>query len=193
MIQTQAREVAGQPKISPVSLTEAKRWLRIVDADTSEDDTINALLLSALDYAETLLNKCVSITPFVWEFSDFEDVVFTKYPYHSFVKVDYLNEEGTITTLSADNYEVSQLSSEDASLIFLNYPEATFSRADGSKKSNTVSIYFRCGYDSSSCPASIKMAIRLLVCRWFDNRQDDKKDKITAVESLLAPLRNVNF
>jgi len=191
---TQARETSGQTKVAPITTAEAKKWLRILDGDTSEDDLIAALIASALDYVETFLNKCVALTLFTWDFQQFESTVtFRKYPFNSIFKVEYLNTEGVLTTLTAENYEVVQTTSEDAMIIFLNTPD-TYARADGSKKANTVTIHFRCGYESGAvCPASIKIAIRLLVCKWYDNREDGKKEKLTAVDNILSPIRNINF
>lgn len=189
---TQARELRGQTKLSPVSLSDAKKWLRLLEDDESENALVLGLLSAVTDYIETFLNKSVSLTVFVLELTEFTDVVFQKYPFHSIVKIEYLNTAGVTTVLSPENYEVSLLSCEDAILEFLTKPE-TYSRADGSKKANTVSIRFRCGYEEQACPASIKIAIRLLVCKWYDNREDGKKEKLTAVDNILSPLRNVNF
>ena len=185
-----SRRISNQ-KVSPISLSNAKRWLRILDTDTSEDETVKEIILSALDYVETYLNKNVSLDVFLLSLSDFSDVTIDKLPFHSLVKIEYYNMDNELILLTAENYELTQMTIEDASIKFLTEIE-TYSREDGTKRSDTVKITYRAGYTPDNVPGSIKTAMQLLISKWFDNRTDERSDKQTAVERILNPLRNIN-
>ena len=178
----------GQIKTMPLSLAEVKSWLRLFDDDTSEDDTVNALVASAVDVCESKLNYNVAKVSATQNFADICDVLFVDCLFHSVQSVTYRNELDQIAVMSASDYRIEPLDSFGVNIVITN-GSLLFSDVNRADK---IVVNLRVGYEDGSVPNFIKTACRLMIADWFDNRADGKKAYPSAVDNILFPHRRSN-
>ena len=172
----------------PLSLTEVKSWLRLFDGDTSEDETVNALIASAVDVCESKLNYNVAKVSATQSFATVCDVLFVDCLFHSVQSVTYRNELDQIAVMSPSDYRVEPCDDFGVNIVITN-DSLLFSDV---KRSDKITVNLRVGYEDGSVPNFIKTACRLMIADWFDNRADGKKAYPSAVDSILFPHRRSN-
>ncbi len=174
-------KITTQPDTEPVTLTEARAYLRMGD-DTGQDDVIAALIVSAREYAENVTGRAL-ITRTVTAVCDF-------FPSTRSIELPV----GPLVDITS----VSYTDTDDVTTVFTDYTADSFSQtprivlndsADWPSVSlapvNPISIVYRAGFGStgSDVPGAIKQAILLLVNHWFENRET----AITGVETFSVP------
>lgn len=181
--------VITQPAAEPVSLEEAKLYLR-VDAD-SEDDLISSLIQAAREYVETHTRKTLIYTTYRYTMDNFpgwyglsfvaQPIELPKYPVaqtsaagaysYAMPRVRYYDEDGVQQTLTyaGEDFDLD-LSSSPAKLQL--YP-GDYWPSTQVGLANAVEVDFVAGYGptAASVPESLKTAIKLLVGHWYENRQ----------------------
>ena len=96
-----------QPSCEPVSLEEARRWLRVDSDDTTQDAPITMLIGAMRRYAENYTGR--SFIPRTLRFSApffAEVLMLPKSPVISVNSVKYTDTDGAEQTLAADQYIV---------------------------------------------------------------------------------------
>jgi uncharacterized phiE125 gp8 family phage protein len=153
------------PASEPVTLTEAKLYLRV--DHTTDDNLITSLIKAAREKGEELSRRAF-ITQ-TWEMSlnswpdDFRLRVYRP-PLQSITSVKYTdrdNQERTWTDYDTD------IASEPGTIIFNTLPGANL------RTSGAITVRFVAGYGSSASnvPERIKAAILALVAHWYENRE----------------------
>lgn len=101
-----ALSLVTAPTSEPVSLTDAKLWIK-VDA-TAEDDLISGLIVSARDYAETFTHRAFPLQAWDLKLDSFPDdgepIWLPKSPAVSVTSITYTAQDGTSTTWSSTLY-----------------------------------------------------------------------------------------
>lgn len=157
-----------EPTEEPVTVDEAKDWLRITDE--SEDYLIASLIVAARQYAETFLQRAIVSQTWELGLDDFPSNGVIKLPFPNLISVSsvkYYDDTNVQQTLSSDNYLV--ITNSLPGQVELKYGfvwPSTYTR------SNAVLVEFVAGYgDSSLVPDGLKTAILSLVAHYFENRQ----------------------
>jgi uncharacterized phiE125 gp8 family phage protein len=158
------RKVFTEPTVEPVTLEEAKTYLKV---DSEDDDTlITGLIKAAREVAEHYTKRTLCSTTWQATFDSFSAIM---YLYGSPVKaissIKYYNTAGTLTTLASTVYNVDIVS--DPARVFLasgqSWP-ATDLRLGG------IVVEYTAGY--TTVPETIKAAILLILGHLYENRQD---------------------
>jgi len=195
--------IVTPPAIEPISLTEAKKHLRLAvsDADalayTAEDAKITALIAAAREHVEAITRRALItqtwdavIDEFPWGL----EIVLPYAPLQSVTSISYLDTDGvaaTFTDFAADLF---------GSCIRLNYEESW----PDIRSESQITIRFVCGYGATAdtVPASIRQAMLLIIGHLFENAEDTVNSNLggssimrlpLGVDALLAPFRRYEF
>lgn len=159
------------PAAEPVSASEAKSHLRI---DISDDDTlIGTYITAARVRVEQELNR--ALVTQTWElvldgFPAGDRIRLPLPPLQSVTSVKYTDEDGVEATYSSANYLVDT-DAEPGQIVLksgVTWPAVTLLREVAA-----VRIKFVAGYGlAAAVPEPIKLAIKLLVGTYYENRED---------------------
>jgi uncharacterized phiE125 gp8 family phage protein len=176
------------PLGEPVSLPEARRHLRLDNAD--EDDYVSGLVTAARQHCESFQGRVY----FTQSWDLYLDVFpggcikLPLPPLQEITYIKYRDWQGIIRTLDSSEYVVDIFS--EPGLICHAYGKswpATY------PESNSVQIRFVAGYGSAAdVPQEVKHAILLKVADLYEHRGGDEgvdKNIEEAIESLLWPDR----
>jgi uncharacterized phiE125 gp8 family phage protein len=185
--------IVTPPTVSPVSVEEAKSYLRIDHSD--EDLTIQALIDTAVDYAENYTGRAL-ITQ-VWEetYSEFPREGYIQIPKAPLQTIDdFEYTEANETTADFADYTADLFRNRAVLNYDESWPSCTLEPVEG------IRIEWTCGYgdDGTDVPEAIRQAIMLLVGHWYENREPVIIGTIQsnlpfAVQALLNPYRTWEF
>lgn len=149
----------------PVTLTEAKRQLRITYDD--EDDHISSLISAATNHLERILGFSFMASTWRVYFDEFAAYLEIPLPVASVTSVKWTDSEGVESTVSSDDYDLIVSSSGQPSVRF----KTAYSASTDLAENKAVSITFVSGVATTDeVPPSIKHAIKMLVSHWYSNR-----------------------
>jgi len=178
------------PAVEPITLPEMKAYLRV--DDEAEDDLIAGLIRAARLLVESasrrlLIEQSWRIVMDRWP--DSGKVLLPVAPLLAIDRIRVLAADGT-----AAEVEASSIAADPAS----DPPSITVSGAPGpGKPKNGIEIELRAGFGATAdaVPATLKLAIRILVAHWFENRGDVAGEQILPPEAmaLVAPFRRARL
>lgn len=186
-----ARIITTEPSVEPVSLAEAKLYLRVTD--DAQDDVITSLIEAARKTAELYCNRAFIDTVFDQSYDyRFPDCFYlTPVPVDSVTSITYLDEAGASQTLAASKYRTDVVS--EPGRIEPAYSEVwptTYPVI------NAVTVRFKVGYGTAGTdvPEGIRTAIKMLVGQWYEFREPVITGTIQAelswtVRALLNPFQ----
>lgn len=196
-----AYKLITAPSSEPVSLAEAKLHLKL-DADTTDDTLITALISAARDRCEQYCNRAfitqtweVTLNEFPEE-EDVQDAVIylEKPPIASITSIKYYDTEGVLQTLPSSVYALDE--NAEPGTVYLKYGQVwpfTY------EVQNAVTVRFVCGWTSAAnVPAGIKAAMLLLIGHLYAHREAVNFGNIVTevplgMEYLLDPYRIVRL
>ena len=153
------------PTVEPVTLAEAKLHSRI---GISDDDALLAVYItSARQLAEQKTGRSLAPRTLARYYDEFPDSIeLLKGPITSIDFLKYINEAGTLTTLSGAAYslDATQLSPWLVPAYGTEWPSTRTTP-------NAVQVQYQVGYSSVTIPASIKAWILLMVGTLYENRE----------------------
>lgn len=174
---------------NPLTLEEVKAALRVTSDD--EDAYIGALLAAATRYVETATARQLVTATWTMGMDCFHPTITVpKPPLQSVSSITYVDTSGTTQTLSASLYQV-----DTASLPGRIIPAYGESWPSTREVLAAVTVVFLAGYGGASAvPDELKLAIRMLVGHWFENREPVAVGNIVSdipmsVEALLSHYR----
>ena len=160
------------PAIEPVSLAEAKAWLRIEGND--EDSLVAALVTTARMLVEQMARRCLidqtwRIVADRWPVDG--RLVLPRAPVRAIAGVRALDSAGLATTVPETAYRLD--AGREPAELRLTGPLPLPGRFSGG-----IEIDIVCGFgpDPQDVPEPLRHAIRLLVARWYENRGDATAD-----------------
>lgn len=176
--------IAG-PALEPVSLAEAKAWLRIDGSD--EDALISTLVTSARLVLEAhthqlFLEQSWKILYDAWPSRGALKIPLT--PFMSLEALQVYDASGVASDVSASMF-VLDASPQGARIAFTEPPP------EPGRKIAGIEMRIRAGFGASAAnvPAPLRQAILMLAARWFENRGDAATDA-TALPVEIAALVN---
>jgi len=167
------------PAIEPITLTEAKAHLRIVDS--LDDVYITTLISVAREWCERYTNRQFITATYTYTLPYFRGckIVLPRPNLLGVTSIKYYDTENILQTLSASDYTV--ITNSLPGMVELNYTSSwpsTYIRAEA------VSVIYTSGYGvtAASVPTAIKQAILIMIASLYENRESIPK---LAIESLL--------
>lgn len=177
------------PTIEPVTLDEAKRYLRIDGTD--EDSVIESLLLAAREDVESWSGRTLLTSTYALRYDDFPACgvfMLPRPPLQSVSSIAYVDTTGTTQTLATTVYGVDAYS--EPGRVYLKSGQAWPSTsADGI---NTVTITYVAGWTLTTIPERVKMAIKLILADLYEHREAQLEARVQTnktVQRLLWGLR----
>lgn len=188
------------PDGDPVTIQEAKDYLRLTDDFNEHNDLIISLISAATAQAETftrrkLISQQWSI---YWDgFPPLRRLELMLVPFISLDKFEYLDQAtGIFKDMDTGIYDTDDRSLVPAIMLNSLVPMWPLTKY---LTINSVHVKVTCGYgDASDVPAGIKMAILRMVSSWYDSSSDlitgitMNKVPFTA-ERLLMPYKIFSF
>ena len=180
-----------EPVNEPVSLLEAKAYLRVDNTD--EDTLIGTLITAARQWVESYLDRALILRQLVLRLDTFPvEIELPQPPLSTFgtttaVSVTYTLETGTTATLSSSEYRIDRTSTPG--VLRQNYSGSWPGHLNDY---NSIAVTYWAGYgsDEGDIPPAIKNAILLMVGHLFETRSAVVTGTISkpieyALESLL--------
>lgn len=187
-------EVITPPTLTPVTLDEAKKHLRVDHPD--DDDTILAMIRSATSAAEEFLRRslCTQTIKLAMPTFPAGAIVLPRPPVQSIVSVSYYTDDNLLVSiLNLPPAEIFTLDAFEPAAVLLpgkSWPATATHRT-------AAFVDYIAGYASPALvPEPIQQAILMTVGHFFANREDVITGTIAAAlprsaESLLWPFRHL--
>lgn len=154
------------PSSEPITLEEAKAYLRV--DDSTEDTLISALITAARRKFEN--DTLHYLLPQTWELYlnrdeiSSEPISINKSDITAISSVKYYDSSNTQQTLSTSDYQTA-ISGKPSCIQIITMP-TIYDRLEA------MVIRFTLGYtNAAAVPEDIKLAIKLLLATWYENRQ----------------------
>tara|TARA_R100000655_G_scaffold71369_1_gene109738 strand:+ start:7323 stop:7904 length:582 start_codon:yes stop_codon:yes gene_type:complete len=167
-------KVTTPPSIEPVTVAEAKSQLRISGSD--EDTLIGNYITVARQTLEVLMRRAFITQTITLSYDTFvNDFRLPRPPAISVTSIQYVDTDGATQTLSSGNYTLDN-QIEPASIV----PAYNVVYPDTRSQPNAVTIVYTAGYgaNTTDVPESIRLAIRLLVGSYYENREATSVEKV---------------
>ena len=176
-------QLNAPPATEPVTLAQAKAWLKVETDD--EDALITALIPAARARAEWHTGRAFVTQGWtLWLDRVGECVELPLPPLAGVESVTLYVADDAATVLAEDGYRVDV---PGGRLLFK-------SSHPGLRPRNAAAIAFTCGYgDAADVPAAIASAILLLVAQLYEHRGDKGAPMPDQALALLAPYRVVRL
>lgn len=187
--------MTSSPLIEPVSLSEAKAFLRI--DSNAEDLLVSTLILTSRLHIEAalglaLMTQAWTLTIDKWPSRD--TVLLPLRPVSQIALLRLLNVGGQSTTLDPASYRL------DATIGAAKIVSVSGAWPAPLMKKGGIEITFWAGFgdETSDIPEPIRHALRLLIAHWYENREPLRVGAPEAaipaeVSALLTPYRAVRL
>lgn len=162
----------------PVTLTEAKLWLRLDEHDVTEDPLVTSLIARARQRWEEAKQRAAMVQTFDYYLDEEPDdscpLEIPKAPLVSVTSIKaYGSDEATDTggtAMSTSGYYV-----DTAHEFGRVMPLSAFSYPSATRDINPVIIRFTAGYSTSTTgvPETVKAEIKQIVARLYEHRGDE--------------------
>lgn len=180
--------VTTPPAEEPVTLAEAKKHLRVTDAE--QDTWISMAITAAREYAETFQGRAYITQQLRLSLQRWPAggaIYLPRPPLQSVESVTYILEGGTAQTLDPATYVVEAASEPGAVILKagLSWPGDTL------RPGLPVRVDYTAGYGAAAAvPTRAVQAMLLLIGEWFEHRESVVVGAVTrtlefAVEALL--------
>jgi uncharacterized phiE125 gp8 family phage protein len=185
------RFLVNKPLIEPLSLAEAKNWLRV---DHFDDDGLIAMLIqSAREMVEARTGRALMAQTWRVTLDDWPDgyrIALPVLPVLSITAVRVISAAGQATVLTPTSYTLEVQSDPPSLTVSAPLPPG--------RLRNGIEIDVVAGYGavSSDCPETLRQAMRLMLGAAYARRGPDQgtdADVTGEVEALLAPFRVFRF
>ena len=157
----------------PITLADAKAFLKTLPGDTSEDAAvITPLITAAREYCEKVTGRALVAQTVIAYPEVFQKVMrLPRPPITSVTSVEYTDTDGTEAAL--EDY-----TADDENIAFDSIPSFVPAAL------NPIAITYAAGY--AAIPKTIRQAMLLLMGHWYNNREAVVVGPVTSVEVQLA-------
>lgn len=184
MYQENKWKVSTAPASEPITLAEAKLYLRV---DTTADDAlITALITAARETVERYTSRALVTQTITQVLDCFPGFGFrlAVHPVQSITSITYKDSNGNTQTLSDTIYMLDNYDLPSAVVLKANQ---TFPSVYS--ETNAVTVVYVAGESASNVPKAILQAMYLTIADFYENRTNYVKRLPTAAEYLLDQFR----
>jgi len=182
-------ETSAAPDTEPITRAQAKAWLKI--DSTADDDLIDDLIEAVRSDVESM----IGIALYTQTCKDYFDewpkahslvnkyaaISLLRYPVQSVTSITYVDDDGNTQTLDASKYIV-----DTSGPITRIAPAAEEEWPDLDDRIKNVTVEYTAGYTSqANIPANLKLAVRLMLTRYYEMRSDPIQERTTAAELII--------
>jgi len=157
------------PVNEPISLEEAKTFLRILEND--DDSTVTSMIKSAREYAENYTNRQFEIATYELCTENFiQDMKMPKNPIKTLTSVEYMDENGVYQELDTDFYYLYG----ENDIFKVHFDQIVSHKTH----KNAIKFTFDSGYET--VPESIIAYMNLTISTLYEERKlltDFKKNE----------------
>jgi uncharacterized phiE125 gp8 family phage protein len=178
------------PAVEPVGLPEMKAYLRV--DDDAEDDLVGGLIKAARLVVEAAARRLLIAQGWRVTLDRWPESGVLMLPLSPLIVVEgitVVDSAGAETELAQELIEADALS--DPPRIAVASPPRP------GRERNGIAIALRAGYGATpdDVPATLRLAIKILVARWFENRGDVAGAQTLPPEALalIAPFRRARL
>ncbi|MBB4041409.1 putative phiE125 gp8 family phage protein [Microvirga flocculans] len=180
------------PAVEPVTLAEMKAYLRVDDDDGAQDDLISGLIKAARLMVEAasrriLVEQRWRVVLDAWPANG--TILLPLSPLIAVDRITVADAAGTAAEIPPGTFESDTLS-DPPRLAVSGAPQP-------GKVRHGIAIELRAGFGATAeaVPASLRLAIRILVAHWFENRGDVTGEQILPPEALalVAPFQRARL
>ena len=180
------------PAVEPVPLAEMKAYLRVDDDDLSQDELIAGLVKAARIMVETVSRRILIEQRWRVVLDHWPQggtVLLPLSPVTAVESIKVFDSAGTAVEVP-DEAIGSDLLSDPPCIMVSAAPEPGHAR-------NGIAIELRAGYGAApdAVPATLRLAAKILVAHWFENRGDVAGQQILPPETLalVAPFQRMRL
>lgn len=156
---------------TPISLIEAKEFLRLTSDYTEEDNLISSFIRAATTSAENFMQRDIVEKTYLLYLNDFIDPIEIQKQVTEVVSIVYKDINGGDQTLSSSDY-ITDLETTPALITSLSTFPATY--ADSF---NNVTVTFKSGFGAATeVPDDIKTALFYMISKYYDDRADSRQN-----------------
>ncbi len=181
------------PAIEPVSLSEAKDFLRILTDD--EDELLGTLITAARLMIEAasgrlLIEQSWRIVLNAWPLGG--EIRLPLSPVRSLIAARVFPASGSAEVVASSS--LALVAGSDPPLMAIVGPVSSLGRASAAIEIDLVAGF---GATRDTVPAPLRQAVLRLACRWFEHRGDvvsrDAARLPAEIAALVAPFRRVRL
>jgi len=184
------------PAVEPVSLAEARVFLRLDDDDTHENDLVLALIQAGrllLESATRLIfiaqNWRLTLPRMSRQGINWREIRLPLAPIIAITEVRAFDEDGMAQTVDSAHYRLRPGAVPPLLMLTDGFP--------GAPGGIEIDLEAGFGPDASQVPAPIRQALRMLVARWFEERGDGQEPASTELPAdvalMIAPYRHLRL
>lgn len=163
--------VVTPPAFEPVTLAEAKLWLRIDDDDTDEDATVLMIITAIGEYAEELTGRAFVARTLELRLDGFPEgeIELPFAPLRSVSSIDYLDADGVLQSLDVSptgwQEDTASQPGRVAPLVNTDWPAT-------SDEMGSVRITYNAGYASpNAIPRLARLWMQARISTLFEQRE----------------------
>jgi len=179
------------PAVEPITLAEMKTYLRIAD-DDAEDALVAGLIKAARLMVEAASRRILIEQRWRVMMDRWPQGKVVMLPLSPLIAVETIkvfDASGEPTEIASETID-SDAVSEPPRIAVSSAPEPGLTR-------NGIAVELRAGYGSApgDVPATLRLAIKILVARWFENRGDVAGEQTFPPEAiaLIAPFQRARL
>lgn len=157
--------VTAKDSTLPVTLTQAKEHLRVINGDL--DEHIETLIAAATEYCEGVTGRALRVSETLtqkycqWPCNP---IGFNRQPVTSITHVKYYDADNVLTTVTSTNYRLQTSTNAACYLEF----DSEYSKPSLYYRDDAVIITYVAGYATiAAVPEMAKHAVKMLVEQWF--------------------------
>lgn len=151
----------------PITLAQAKSWLREDLVSVENDTDISDLISAARRHAEGFLGRCIKAQSFEFSLDGWPGRDYIQLPRYksTSVTVTYRDSAENLQTLSAGDYVLDAKAARVALRFGKSWPSTILS------PSGAILVAFAAGDNSKPYPEGIRLFTRQAVAHWYRNRE----------------------
>lgn len=160
-------EVVSPPAVEPVSLAEAKQFMRAWQDITDDDELILSLLRSAREDLESRLGKALLTT--------------------TFRERRTVGESGIVVLLRGPIREITSVQLDGTDVPFSRVsPHAIAAGSPG----RTLTIEYKAGYgdEPAAVPQRARLCVKILASHWYSSREPTSDRPVNDVPHMISRL-----
>lgn len=191
-------EITTPPAVEPVTLAEAKAFLRL--EITNDDDLVTELISAARIHCETVLRQCLITTQFRWSLDQFPwgggywnrairqmgpspywlpantgILHLPKAPLQSVQSVGYTDYNGNVDVIDPSLYKVATVTPAAGGQVAGTgriQPRYGKTWPVARPEIESIAIAFTAGYgdDGTKVPSNVKVAMKMMITHWYETR-----------------------